>query len=89
MSLLQIHLANHLGKCSSGLWNQGMKILFVSGNNMECLKDNVYPLSMTSENSSSLKSAPSMIYLPVEFKRFPTGLTLCNTSQFIVAQRPI
>lgn len=37
----------------------------------------------------TLKAAPSMIYLPVEFERFPLALTLCDTSQFTVAQRPL
>ena len=30
------------------------------------------------------KSAPSMIYLPGDFERFPLVLTLCDSSQFTV-----
>ena len=40
------------------------------------------------QQEMALKAAPSMIYLPVEFVRFPLALTLCDTSQFTVAQRP-
>lgn len=29
----------------------------------------------------------SMIYLPVEFERFPLVLTFCDAAQFTVAQR--
>lgn len=45
-----------------------------------------FPLDIISESSRSLKSVPSMIYLPVEVKSFPLVLTLGDTTQFTEAQ---
>lgn len=50
------------------------------------MQGTVFPLDIISESSRSLKSVPSMIYLPVDVKRFPLVLTLGDTSQFTVAQ---
>lgn len=76
--------------CQQGLWNQSMRILFVSENTMEWMQGSIYPPEYNIRKFQiTLKSVLSMIYLPVEFERSSLVLTLSDTSQSIVAQRPL
>lgn len=76
--------------CWQGLWNQSMRIHFVSENTMEWMQGSIYPPGYNIRKFQiTLKSLLSMIYLPVEFERSSLVLTLSDTSQSIVAQRPL